>query len=107
MRNLSPLATSGTSNQSGYVDFVHYALVCGCRTFDFVVEFNQEALTIKIDLNLPAQRVVRVLNRMAANRRDPRMVRMDNGPEFSSQKLVEWSEKYAGKREFIQPGKPK
>ena len=46
------------------------ALVCGrCfRTFNVVDDFNREALSIEIDLNLPALRVVRVLDRIAANR---------------------------------------
>lgn len=35
-----------------------------------------EALSIDIDLNLPAQRVVRVLDRIAANRGYPVMLRI-------------------------------
>ena len=55
-----------------------YALVCGrCfRTFNVVDDFNREALSIEIDLNLPALRVVRVLDRIAANRGYPVMLRM-------------------------------
>ncbi len=54
------------------------------RTFNVVDDFNREALSIEIDLNLPALRVVRVLDRIAANRGYPVMLRMDNGPEFIS-----------------------
>ena len=64
------------------------------------------ALSIEIDLNLPALRVVRVLDRIAANRGYPVMLRMDNGPEFISLALAEWAEQHAVKLEFIQPGKP-
>jgi len=44
---------------------MHDALACGrrFRTFNIVDGFNHEALSIEIDLNLPAQRVVRVLDR--------------------------------------------
>lgn len=38
---------------------------------------GSEALSIEIDLNLPAQRVVSVLDRIAANRGYPVMLRMD------------------------------
>ncbi|MCF2030885.1 integrase core domain-containing protein, partial [Escherichia coli] len=76
------------------------------RTFNVVDDFNREALSIEIDLNLPAQRVVRVLDRIAANRGYPVMLRMDNGPEFISLALAEWAEQHAVKLEFIQPGKP-
>ncbi|MDI7988371.1 DDE-type integrase/transposase/recombinase, partial [Salmonella enterica subsp. enterica serovar Kentucky] len=69
-------------------------------------DFNREALSIEIDLNLPAPRVVRVLDRIAANRGYPAMLRMDNGPEFISLALTEWAEKHAVKLVFIQPGKP-
>ena len=52
---------------------MHDALVCGrrFRMFNVVDDFNREALSIEIDLNLPAQRVVRVLDRIAANRGYP------------------------------------
>ncbi len=84
------------------------ALLCGrrFRTFNVVDDFNREALSIEIDLNLPALRVVRVLDRIAANRGYPAMLRMDNGPEFIFLALAEWAEKHAVKLEFIQPGKP-
>lgn len=87
---------------------MHDALVCGrrFRMFNVVDDFNREALSIEIDLNLPAQRVVRVLDRIAANRGYPAMLRLDNGPEFISLALAEWAEKHAIKLEFIQPGKP-
>lgn len=108
MRNPSPLATPEALNQSWSVDFMHYALVCGrrFRTFNVVDDFNRETLSIEIDLNLPAPRVVRVLDRIAANRGYPVMLRMDNGPEFISLALAEWAEKHAVKLEFIQSGKP-
>jgi len=50
--------------------FMDNALVCGrhFRTLNVVDGFNHEALSIEIDLNLPAPRVGRVLDRIAANR---------------------------------------
>ena len=108
MRNPVPLATPEALNQSGSIDFMHDALICGgrFRTFNVVDDFNREALSIEIDLNLPAPRGVRVFDRLAANRGYPAMLRMDNGPEFISLALAEWAEKHAVKLEFIQPGKP-
>ena len=42
---------------------MHDVLACGrrFRTFNVVDDFNREALSIEIDPNLPALRVVRVL----------------------------------------------
>lgn len=63
MRYPAPLATPEAMNQSWSIDFMNDALVCGrrFRTFNVVDDFNREALAIEIDLNIPAQRVVRVL----------------------------------------------
>lgn len=65
---------------------MHDALTCGrrFRTFNVVDDFNREALTIEIDLNIPAQRVVRMLGRIVATRGYPLKMRMDNGPELIS-----------------------
>lgn len=108
VRNPSPLATPEALNQNWSVDFMHDALICGrlFRTFNVVDDFNREALSIEIDLNLPALRVVCVLDRIVANRGYPVMLRIDNGPEFISLALAEWAEKHTVKLEFIQPGKP-
>ena len=57
-------------------------------------------------LSLPAQRIIRVLERVAAWRGDPAKIRMDNGPELTSVKMAEWAEEHGVELEFIQPGKP-
>lgn len=90
VRNPSPLATPEALNQSWSVDFMHDALVCGrrFRRFNVVDDFNREALSIEIALNLPVLRVVRVLDRIAVNRGYPVMLRMDDSPEFISLALA-------------------
>lgn len=87
---------------------MHDALTCGrCfRTFNVVDDYNREALVIEINLNLPAQRVIRVLMRIVANRGYSVMLRMANGPEFISLTLADWAETYSVKLEFIKPRKP-
>lgn len=104
----SPLTVPEHLNQSWSIDFMHDALTCGrrFRTFNVVDDYNREALAIEIYLNLPAQRVIRVLERIVASRGYPVMLRMDNGPEFISLTLADWAEKYSVKLEFIKPGKP-
>ena len=85
-RHSAPLATPEAINQSWSVDFMHDALICGrrFRTFNVVDDFNREAIEIEIDLNIPAQRVIRVLDRIVANRGYPLQLRMDNGLPFES-----------------------
>lgn len=108
VRNPAPRAKPEALNQSWSIDFMHDALVCGrrFRTFSVVDDFNREALAIEIDLNIPAQRVVRVLNRILANRGYPRKMRMDNGPELVSLALAQWGEEHGVLLGFIKPGKP-
>ena len=84
------------------------ALWCGrrFRTFNVIDDFNREALAIEVDLNLPAERVIRTLERIVAWRGCPAKLRMDNGPEFISLKLATWAEDNSVELEFIKPGKP-
>lgn len=108
VRNPAPLATPEALNQSWSIDFMHDALVCGrrFRTFNVVDDLNRKALAIEIDLNIPAQRVVRVLDRVVANRGYPLKMRMDNGPELISLTLAQRAEERDVVLDFIKPGKP-
>ncbi len=69
-------------------------------------DFNREALAIEVDLNLPAERVIRTLERVVAWRGYPTKLRMDNGPEFISLKRATWAEDNNVELEFIKPDKP-
>jgi putative transposase len=71
-----------------------------------VDDFNREVLAIEVDLNLPAQRIIRVLERVAGWRGYPQKMRLDNGPEMVSIALAEWAEVHRVSLEFIRPGKP-
>ena len=90
------------------LDFMSDALMCGrrFRTFNVVDDFNREVLAIDVDLSLPAQRVIRVLERIVAWRGLPAKLRMDNGPEFISHEFVRWATEQGIRIEYIQPGKP-
>lgn len=89
-------------------DFMSDALWDGrrFRTFNVVDDFNREALAVEIDLNLPAARVIRVLERIAAWRGYPQQLRLDNGPEFVSAAIADWAEQRGVELCFIQSGKP-
>lgn len=107
-RNPAPLAVGVRANECWSADFMSDALWCGrrFRTFNVVDDFNREALAIEVDLSLPAQRVVRVLERVAGWRGYPQKLRLDNGPENISLTLAEWAEEHGVSLEFIRPGKP-
>lgn len=107
-RSPDPLTVPASVNQCWSVDFMSDALWCGrkFRTFNVADDFNREALAIEIDLSLPAERILRVLDRIAAWRGYPAKLRMDNGPELTSAKLAAWAEEHGIELAFIRPGKP-
>ena len=76
------------------------------RTFNVIDDYKREILAIEIDMSLPALRVIRVLDRIAAYRGYPKRLRQDSDPEFISHALELWSEQHGVKLDFIKPGKP-
>lgn len=107
-RQPTPLTQPEATNESWSVDFMSDSLQSGrtFRTFNVIDDFNREALVIEIDTSLPAGRVVRVLDALAAWRGYPQRLRSDNGPELISQQLECWAEKHDVLLDFIEPGKP-
>ena len=107
-RNPEPLAVPAVFNHCWSMEFMSDSLFCGrrFRTFNLIDDFNREVLAIEIDLNLPAPRVIRVLERAVAWRGYPKKLRMDNGPEFISTALAEWAEEHSIDLDFIEPGTP-
>ena len=56
-------------------------------------DFNREGLGIEVDFSLPAECVIRSLDQIIEWRGKPMAIRVDNGPEYVSGKLMEWAEK--------------
>ena len=76
------------------------------RLLNIMDDYNRELLTVQIDTSLPSARVVRALEWLAEQRGLPKVIRLDNGPEFISNKLGQWCMKKQVDPRFIQPGKP-
>ena len=95
-------------NKMWSMDFMHDTLYHGkrFRTLNVLDEGVREALAIEIDTSLPAERVIRVLEQLKESRPLPEQIRVDNGPELVSAKLVAWCEKHQVYLHHIQPGKP-
>lgn len=107
-RILQPLESVMAINECWSMDFMSDALQSGrkLRTFNLIDDFNREALAIEIDTSLPAQRIIRVLDKVISWRGIPKRIRVDNGPEFISILLSMWCDEKGIKLQFIQPGKP-
>lgn len=76
------------------------------RALNVLDGFNREGLGIEVDFSLPAVRVVRSLNQIIEWRGAPRVICVDNGPEYVSGLLKAWAEARGIRIEYIQPGKP-
>lgn len=103
-----PLCLPEGLNHSWSMDFVCDSLVDGrrFRILNIIDDYNRESLAIEIDTSLPSQRVIRVLERLVETRETPKQIRVDNGPEFISDRLQSWCEQRNIELKFIQPGKP-
>ena len=100
-----PLSVPDQPNQVWSMDFMADQLWNGksFRTLNIIDDFNREGLAIDVDFSRPAARVVRSLNQVIAWRGKPAMIRVDNGPEYVSAKLIEWASKHHITLCYIQP----
>jgi putative transposase len=76
------------------------------RVLNVLDDFNREGLGIEVDFSLPAERVTRSLDNIIEWRGKPEAIRIDNGPEYVSGKLMVWAQKHDIALNYIQPGKP-
>jgi putative transposase len=102
------LAVPVAANHTWSMDFMADQLADGrpIRTLNVLDDFNREGLGIEVDFSLPAERVVRSLNWIIEWRGKPLIIRVDNGPEYISGKLMAWAERMGIHIQYIQPGKP-
>ena len=102
-----PLSVPATINQGWSMDFMCDSLTDGrrFRLLNIIDDHNRESLAIEIDTSLPALRVIRTLQRLIELRTKPQSIRVDNGPEFISNKLQRWCDDQQIRLQFIQPGK--
>lgn len=97
-----------TINEVWSIDFMSDSLWDGrkFRLLNVVDDFNRQVLALEADLSLPALRVIRVLEYLKEFRGLPKMIRVDNGPEFISHTLDQWCRNHQISLAYIQPGKP-
>jgi len=115
------LSVPVAANQVWSMDFMSDTLSDGrsIRTFNVMDDmvnaegregtlgyFNREGLGLDVDLSLPSTRVIRSLEQIIEWRGKRLALRCDNGPEYISQLLEDWTIKQRITLLYIQPGKP-
>lgn len=95
-------------NQEWAMDFIVDGLATGrmVRILSVVDAFTRECLALEADTCLGSGRVTRVLERLIGERGRPQNLRSDNGPEFTSRRMLAWSEDWKVGLVHIQPGRP-
>jgi putative transposase len=96
------------ANQEWAMDFIVDGLANGrmVRILSVVDAFTRECLALEADTSLGSGRVTRVLDRLIEERGVPENVRSDNGPEFTSRRMLGWAEERQVSLVHIQPGRP-
>lgn len=89
-------------------DFVHDETTDGRRLkcLTMLDEYTREGLTIDCARSITGGDVVRVLQRLFAQRGTPQYVKSDNGPEFIAQQVTAWLHAHNVDTHFIAPGSP-
>lgn len=100
--------TATVPNTRWSFDFVSDNTASGNRikVLTVIDEVTRECLALETDTSITGRRVVSVLNRIAFFRGYPKEILTDNGPEFTSVALSEWSYDKNIQHLFIEPGKP-
>ena len=93
-------------NQRWSMDFGSDQLANGrCfRVLNIVDDYSREIVLQVVDFSVSGDRVGRELDRL--ERKLPKTIVCDNGPEFTSKAIFFWAKKTGTRLHFIQPGKP-
>jgi putative transposase len=96
-------------NESWPVDFMSDALYDGqkIKLLTLVDNFTRESLAIEVAYRLGGHGMVATLMQVAKARGLPKSISIDNGPEFTTSKVLDqWAYLSGAELDFIRPGKP-
>ena len=95
-------------NQIWSMDFVSDELGWGrrFRVLTLVDHFSRESPALEVGVGMSGRLVADVLDKVALTYGLPEVIRVDNGPEFTSKALDKWAYENGVRLDFIRPGKP-
>ena len=102
-----PLQLAKAVNEVWNMDFVSDSLSNGRRLKYLTVadDFSHECVDIAVDFGISGVYVTRLLERAAVFRSYPKMVRTDNGPEFTNRVFMAWVQRHSIRHIMIQPSR--
>ena len=104
----SPIPAPSAPNIRWSMDFVHDQLLNGrrFRMLTVVDDCTRECRGILIDYSITGLRVTRFLDQLLDFHGRPAAILTDNGTEFTSMAMFEWTHRRLIEACFIEPGKP-
>lgn len=95
-------------NDCWSMDFMADELFDGrrLRVLTIVDHFTRESLATEVEQRMTGHDVVRVLTRLGNERKLPKTIRVDNGPEFISKAMDQWAYWNKVALDFSRLGKP-
>ncbi len=103
-----PIEMPKVPNSVWSMDFVSDQLACGKRIKGLAVidVYSRINHVLELDKSLSGMRVVQCLERVCAFEGYPKVITVDNGPEFICLALDRWAYANGIKLKFSRPGKP-
>ena len=103
-----PLLRPAAANDVWSIDFVFDRTAEGrvLKCLTIVDDATHEAVAIEIERAISGIGVTRVMDRLAATRGLPKIIRSDNGKEFCGKAMVAWAHERGVQLRLIEPGKP-
>jgi len=103
-----PLERPATANAVWSMDFVFDRIGGGrqLKILGIVDDGTTESVATHAEHALGGHHLVRVLDRICVIRGYPKIIRTDNGKEFTGRAMLEWAHEHAVKLRLIEPGKP-
>ena len=103
-----PQPSPTAPNQCWSMDFIRDSLYDGrrFRILTLVDNMTRESPALEVNSSFSGQAVAEVLDRLAQTTGLPKVIRVDNGPEFVAKALDEWAHRRQVKLAFSRPGTP-
>ena len=103
-----PLERPTAANEVWSMDFVFDRVASGrmLKCLGIVDDGTHEAVAVHPEHAIGGERLVRILDQICLKRGYPRVIRTDNGSEFTSKAMLNWAYKRGVTLRLIEPGKP-
>jgi len=103
-----PLVRPTAANEVWSMDFVFDRVADGrvIKCLAIVDDATHEAVAIEAEHSIGGMRLTRLMDRICSLRGRPKVIRTDNGREFTGRAMLTWAHRNGVALKLIEPGKP-